>query len=279
MNTAVLGGFDGIHLGHRKLMESAGSDPVVICMEPLPRQLTAASGWSRRLTTPGERRKALHDIGIISIVTLPFHRGLMTCSPGQFAGVFSRLGAFDRVVVGWDFRYGHNRRGGPDTLTSSLHGVEVLVVPPFLQRGRPVKSEWIRSLVENGRLFEAAEYLGRPYSCLGVVARGRGRGRSLGFPTMNVMVPACKLLPPAGSYAVKVRTLGGDYAGAAFRQPERNCVEVHIPGFQGENYGHEIEVFFAESIRKPQKTQTDPQLIELITMDVNAAMEVIKKWQ
>lgn len=279
MKTGVLGGFDGIHIGHRRLIEAAGNDPVVVCMEPLPRQLTAEPGWARRLTTPSERRKALHDMGIMSIITLPFHRGLMACPPGEFPGVLRQLVDIERVAVGWDFRYGRDRKGDAETLASSLKGIEVIVVPPCTREGRPVKSELIRSLIGQGKLPEAEELLGRAYNCLGVVARGRGRGKSLGFPTMNVTVPGCKLLPPPGSYAVKVQTGGTEYYGAAFRQPGKSCVEVHIPGFRGENYGHRAEVVFGKALRKPENTDTDRKLMELINRDVNAAMEVAEKWR
>lgn len=279
MRTAVLGGFDGIHLGHRQLITGAGADPVVICMEPLPRQIIAGPSWARRLTTPGERRKALHDMGIMGIIQLPFHPGLMACSPKDFPSVLSRLGSFDRVAVGWDFRYGHDRTGTASDLAGSLPGVEVIVVPPFLSDGRPVKSEGIRNLLENGRLDDASALLGRRYGCLGVVARGKGRGRALGFPTMNVMVPGCKLLPPAGSYAVRVRSGDEWYSGAAFRLPEGKCVEVHIPGFRRETYGCVAEVEFIKGLRKPENAGSDRHLTELIDGDVNAAMEVMKKWQ
>jgi len=277
--TAVLGGFDGIHLGHRHLIASAGPAPVVICMEPIPRQVIAGPSWTRRLTTPGERRKALHDMGIMGIIDLPFHSGLMACTPEDFPSVLSRLGRFDRVAVGWDFRYGHDRAGHASDLAGSLPGVEVIVVPPLLREGRPVKSEGIRNLLEAGMLDEAAELLGRGYRCLGVVSRGRGRGRLLGFPTMNVTVPWCMLLPPAGSYAVSVRVLGSEYPAAAFRLPGRSCVEVHIPGFHGETYGCVAEVVFARGLRRPERAHDDRQLKELIDRDVNAAMEVMKQWQ
>ncbi len=279
MRTAVLGGFDGIHLGHRHLIERAGGNPMVVCMEPLPRQVISGSGWSRRLTTPGERRKALHDMGIMSIVAMPFYRGLMDSTPAEFASVLSGIDSFERIAVGWDFRYGRNRCGGSSDLAETLPGVEVTVVPPFLVDGRPVKSERIRVLIEEGSLREVETLLGRRYGCLGVVARGRGRGRELGFPTMNVVVPRCKLLPPPGSYAVSAVGAGGTWFGAAFRQPGTNCVEVHIPGFQGENYGCEMEVSFLETIRKPASAGSDTKLKELIRGDVNAAMEVTEKWQ
>lgn len=279
MLTAVLGGFDGIHLGHRHLIASAGSSPVVICMEPIPRQVIAGPSWTRRLTTPGERRKALHDMGIMGIIGLPFHSGLMECTPKEFPSVLSRLGRFDRVAVGWDFRYGHDREGQASDLAGSLPGVEVIVVPPLLREGRPVKSEVIRNLLEAGSLEEAAVLLGRRYRCLGVVARGKGRGKVLGFPTMNVTVPWCKLLPPAGSYAVSVRVRDAAFPAAAFRLPGRNCVEVHIPGFNGETYGCVAEVVFTRGIRRPERVAGDRELRELIDRDVNAAMEVMKQWQ
>lgn len=279
MLTAVLGGFDGIHLGHRHLIAGAGHSPQVICMEPIPRQVIAGPEWTRRLTTPGERRKALHDMGIMGIIDLPFHRGLMACTPKDFPSVLTRLGRFDRVAVGWDFRYGHDRAGQASDLAGSLPGIEVIIVPPLLREGRPVKSEGIRNLLEAGMLDEAAELLGRRYRCMGVVSRGKGRGRLLGFPTMNVTVPSCKLLPPPGSYAVSVRVRDAEYPAAAFRLPGRNCVEVHIPGFHGETYGCVSEVVFARGLRRPERAHDDRHLKELIDMDVNAAMEVMKQWQ
>lgn len=281
MKLAALGAFDGLHLGHMKVIGSAGRDPGVIFFEPVPRQVFGGRDWNKRLTTPGERYELLRDNGISSIITLPFDRSTAGMSSVEFIGFLADIGLFDGFVVGYDFRYGANAAGTPETLKEGLRerGLDLRVVEPGTVGSIPVKSGRIRDLVAEGDLQEASKLLGRLYGATGVVSRGRGLGRELGFPTLNVRVPDSKLLPRAGSYAAFAGTGLSRRKAVAFTVPGRNLVEVHVPSLREDLYGASASVQFVSFIREPERTASSDELKRKIKSDLDISMEVLKEWQ
>lgn len=259
----------------------AGEDPGIVFFEPVPKQYFSRTGWNRRLTTCGERYEMLRDKGISSIITLPFDRVTAETSPEEFSGILAGAGPFDGFVVGYDFRYGKGARGTPDILETHLarRGLTLRIAEPHEIGSVPVKSGRIRRLVEQGDLKGASVLLGRDYSALGVVSRGRGLGGELGFPTMNVRVPASKLLPPRGSYAVLADHGTGPMKAAAFVVPDRCLVEVHVPGQVSDLYGAAVNVRFVSFVREPEELRTRQDLKRKIKKDLETAMEVLKEWQ
>jgi riboflavin kinase / FMN adenylyltransferase len=278
---AALGAFDGLHRGHMKVIEEAGPECGVVLLEPLPKQFFAAGEWRKRLTTVSERHELLRSNGINSIITLPFDSVTAGISPGGFAGLLADIGLFDGFVVGYDFRYGAKAAGDASSLEKDLadHRLSLRVVEPEGRGGVPVKSGRIRSLLLKGDLWEAFHLLGRFYGATGVVSRGRGFGRTLGFPTLNLRVPDSKLLPPAGSYAAFAGSGSARMPAAAFTVPEKRLVEVHIPGFQGDCYGASASVEFVSFLRKPEVFSTRAGLEKKISEDIGISMEVLKEWQ
>jgi riboflavin kinase/FMN adenylyltransferase len=280
MRYAALGAFDGMHLGHMSVLQEAGKDPGIVFFEPVPRQVTGRGTWRGRLTTAGERYEMLRCNGISSIITLPFDKVTAGMPHGEFPGFLAEIGPFDGFVVGYDFRYGHRALGTTETLKEGLGrlGLGLRVVEPFTVGSIPVKSGRIRELLEQGDLQGSSELLGRLYGATGVVSRGRGLGRKLGFPTLNLRVPGTKLLPPAGSYAVFADMGTGPLRAVAFVVPPRNLVEVHVPGFSGDIYGADAKVEFVSFLRKPQTFGTVEGLAKQIKNDMEISMEVLKEW-
>ena len=281
MRFAALGAFDGIHPGHLKVIRNAGRDPGVVFFEPVPRQVFGGKNWNRRLTTVQERYELLRDNGINSIITLPFDGVTAGTSPEEFCEILAEIGLFDGFVVGYDFRYGAGASGTPDSLRRGLlkRGLELRVVTPETIDSVPVKSGRIRELLIEGDLQEASKLLGRLYGATGVVSRGRGAGRGLGFPTLNIRVPSSKLLPPAGSYSAFAGMGCAARKAVAFVIPERNLVEVHVPSMDEEMYGAAESVQFVSFIRAPERFGSGEELKRKIKSDLEISMEVLKEWQ
>lgn len=279
MSSLALGGFDGLHLGHRAVIDRAmtlSSDASILCFEPLPRQ---ALGGERqvRLTTPSERRKILSRSGRCGLMIHPFDETTRNAAPDVFLDTLYDCCRFDQLVVGYDFHYGRGRSGSPDSIRKwcDRMGLGLDVVDPVCDDGVPIKSGRIRGLVAAGDLDAAASLLGRRYSALGVVERGRGLGRKTGFPTLNVHVPAAKLLPPPGSYAATVEVDGAARPAAVFIPPRRICLcEAHLPGWTGDVYGAAVGIEFRLLLRPPENGLATGELVPLIARDVERVLEV-----
>ena len=280
MRLAALGAFDGLHRGHMKVIRKAGHDPGIVCFEPVPRQMFGGLAWRKRLTTPAERHELLRGNGISSIITLPFDGITAATTPQDFSRSLAGIGMFSGFVVGYDFRYGSDASGTTATLKRDLEalGLSTFVVEPEDFKGVPVKSGRIREFLLEGDLSRASELLGRSYGATGVVSRGRGIGRTLGFPTLNIRVPESKLLPVQGSYATFARVGCRKLKAVAFVVPGRNLVEVHVPSLEGDHYGAAASVEFISFIREPANVDSEEMLEKLIKKDLERSMEVLKEW-
>ncbi|HZC31036.1 MAG TPA: riboflavin kinase, partial [Gaiellaceae bacterium] len=213
----------------------------------------------------------------------------------RFDERFSRLGArafferllaagdLRRIVVGEDFRFGHDREGDVRLLRTfgDERGVAVDVVPPVSARGAVISSTRIRNLLVGGDVRGAADLLGRPYSVHGPIVHGDRRGRALGYPTINVATPPQRLLPSDGIYATWVTVEGQQRAAATslgvrptFGHGER-VLESYLLGFSGELYGSVAETAFVERIRDELRFDTPKELIARIAHDVEATRRAL----
>ncbi len=279
MKVIALGGFDGLHLGHMSIVDHASAispDAAILCFEPIPRQVLGRERHVR-LTTPGERRKILSRSGSCGLLVHPFDDATMKSGPGEFLDTLQEAFRFEHIVVGYDFGFGLGRAGSPATIGSWCIGrsVDLHVVDPVCRDGEPIKSGRVRGLVSCGRLDGAEALLGRRYGALGAVARGKGLGRTLGFPTLNVRVPAAKLLPPPGSYVAEVAVDGAVHPAAVFIPSGREGLcEAHLPGWAGEAYGKAVGIEFRQFIRTPGNGLSRSELVTRIARDVERVLEV-----
>jgi len=264
-----------------KVIDAAGPNAGIVFFEPIPRQVFGGLAWKNRLTTPAERYELLRDKGINSIITLPFDGLTAATEPSEFGRLLAAIGLFDGYVVGYDFRFGNDASGTAVALKESLDlfGLTVTVVEPEDMMGVPVKSGRIRRMLLEGDLSGAGSLLGRAYRATGVVSRGRGFGRTIGFPTLNIRVPESKLLPPRGSYATFAGIGCRFHEAVSFVVPERNLIEVHVPSFKGDVYGAQASVDFISFIRKPEQFKSDELLKKQIKNDLERSMEVLREWQ
>ncbi len=279
MNTVTIGNFDGIHKGHLKVIEKARSfgDMGLVCFEPVSRQYFADNSWRKRLTTVAERLDILGELGVENIKILPFDTETAEKSPDRFLTELHEWGNFSRIVVGYDFHFGRNRSGTVEYLRRwcTSREIDTIIVPPLECDDEPVKSERIRSLLEIGELRSAGKYLGRHYFVTGVVSRGKGLGKIIGFPTLNVRVPGCKLLPEPGSYAGYVDSSDGIMPAAVFvPDSATGPVEAHLVDYRaGDVYGSIMKVSFVRKLRNTASSSSIEELKRLIAGDVESVRQ------
>ncbi len=218
----ALGNFDGVHLGHRALIEraravarAAGRPLGVVTFEPHPRQVFAPDAPPFRLMNAEARANRMARLGVDILYEIPFDTALASLSPAAFAGeVLVRGLGVHHVAVGTDFRFGHGRAGTAEGLVAlgRAEGFGGTVIDLVDAGGRATSSTLIRAALSEGRPEEAARMLGHWHRIEGEVLHGDRRGRALGFPTANMSLAG--LHPPRfGVYAVRVDVLGGRHRG------------------------------------------------------------------
>lgn len=287
----TVGTFDGVHRGHwevlqeiRRRARAANRRSVLVTFHPHPLRIVKPEIAPPLLTTPDEKKEILAESGLDYAVFLRFTAELSRYEPERFVReILVRRMHVRELVIGYDHGFGRGRTGDADTLRAlgGEMGFEVDVVQPVAMGREPVSSSRLRKAVEAGEMGRARSGLGRPYSVRGVVIRGDGRGRTLGFPTANLHVgDPTKLLPPAGIYAVRAATGAGMVPGALHLGPRPTfqgslpTVEVHLIDFEGDLYGRELRVDFLERLRDVEPFDSVDALVEQMRRDVAEARSV-----
>ena len=264
---AALGTFDGVHRGHRRVIEAAlaaGPEPTVVTFDPHPR--TALGNRVELLTSLERRLELLRDLGVEATVLVEFTLDLARLEPEEFAKEVLRPIGAEMVVAGEDFRFGRGRTGDLELL--GRLGFETVPVPIL----EGVSSSRIRELVAEGDVEGAAQLLGRPVEVEGTVVTGDARGGTLGFPTANLNVRPELLVPANGIYAGST----GEHRAAVsigtnphYGGRERR-VEAHLLDFDGDLYGQRLVVQLWERLRDEAAFDSEADLIAQIGRDVEA---------
>lgn len=277
----MLGNFDGVHLGHRVLFEEANrhGPAAALTFEPHPGKVLQPELAPKRITLFERKLELLEEAGVEVAIVQPFDLPFARTPPEAFERSLFDLVAATHAVVGHDFTYGRGRAGNAASLARAARSrnARVHVVAPVTLDGVVVSSSKVREYVLEGRVKAAKRLLGRYFDLDGVVVRGDGRGRSIGFPTANVET-ANELRPGPGVYAVRVRlATGGWLPGAAnigvkptFGGTEVT-VEVHLIGFSGEIYGERVRVAFVDLLRAEKRFRSVEELAAQIRKDVDEA--------
>ena len=263
----TVGTFDGVHLGHRAVLEEiarrarrAGRQSVLVTFEPHPLEIVNPQAAPPLLTLGDERREILAQSELDTVVFLPFTRAFSRYTPEQFIELLLARYGLAELVIGHDHGFGRGRAGDERLLRDlgCTLGFAVDVVDAVAVQGREVSSTLIRRAVAGGDLETAARLLGRPYAMTGVVVRGAGRGRELGYRTINLSAPPSrKLLPPDGVYAVWVEWATGA-SGAmmhlgprpTFAESDRS-IEAHLLDAPAglDLYGAQVKLSWAARLR------------------------------
>jgi riboflavin kinase / FMN adenylyltransferase len=286
----ALGNFDGVHLGHARVLAGAHAGRpdaplAVLTFEPHPREHFRPDDPPFRLTLSEERAEALAALGVTLLYELRFDQAFSAITAEEFVTeVLHRgLGA-KHLASGADFAFGHRRGGDTGFLVAHAEplGMGVTIVPPLADAGGPFSSTRIRRLLQDGYPERAAAELGRPWAIRGPVTQGDQRGRTIGFPTANV--PLGRHLEPArGVYAVSVRLPDGRVAkGVANigRRPTVNAgpesrLEVHLFDFAADLYGQEIAVALHAFLRAERKFAGLDALKAQIALDAEEARRIL----
>ena len=295
-SVVTVGTFDGVHLGHREVLREisrrarrTGRPSVLVTFRPHPLHVLSPDDAPGLLTTAIEKKEILAQTGLDYAVFLPFTRTLARYTPRRFVEeiLVGRM-RVKELVIGYDHGFGRGRSGDAETLDAmgAELGFVVEVVPPIVAGGGPVSSSRIRKALLAGDARAARSGLGRPYSLRGVVVRGEGRGRRLGFATANLDVAdSRKLIPGEGIYAVRVRLPAGARDGALHIGPRPTfpgspaTIEVHLLDYSGDLYGAELELDLVERLRGVESFDTMAELAGRMSEDVRRARRILADYR
>ncbi len=289
-NAVVTSGtFDGVHLGHQKIINRLteiakvkNGESVVITFWPHPRLVVSPSSSDiKLLSTLDEKSHILADLGVDHLLVLPFTREFSELSSEKYVEeILIKAIGTKTLVIGYDHRFGRNREGGYDYLdkNASRFKIELVEIPRQEIDHLTISSTKIRKALETGEIQIASELLGRNYTFSGLVKKGRQLGRTIGFPTANVHVmKKYKLIPSNGVYAVYVYLRNEKFKGV-MNIGERPTVdgegitqEVHILDFKDDIYGEILKVEIVDFIRTETKFDTLKELINQIYLDCEIA--------
>ena len=285
-SAVALGVFDGVHIGHRAILgtavthgREAGMPAVACTFDPHPMEVLQPGRAPLAITTLDERLALIEGCGLDAAVVLPFTQELAAMEPEAFVKdvLVTRLGA-RAIVVGFNHRFGRGARGDVGMLRSlgEQLGFRTHIAEPLMVEGVAVSSTEIRAALQRGDLDAAARLLGRPYTLLGSIGHGAGRGRTLGFPTAN-LVPARPVLAAPGVYACMAEAAGQKERAVVnigvrptFGEATL-AVEAYLLDFSGDIYGQTMILTFVARIREERRFPSVDALKVQIQADAEEA--------
>lgn len=287
----TLGIFDGVHLGHQKIIRRVieragqiGGKSCVVTFDPHPREVLVPETAPDLLTATQKKARLIEALGVDALCLIRFTQEFAEIEAREFVKDFLIDALRMKVIIeGYDWRFGKGRKGDVRLLQkmSEEDGFEVEQMSGVELDGQVVSSTRIRELVLRGDLEAAARCLGRRYSITGDIVEGSRLGREMGFPTANIE-PHHEAVPPNGIYAVwadvagtrKPGTLNIGYRPTVSKEMKRT-VEVHIMDFYRDIYNEEIEITFIEKLRDEQKFPSIDALSAQIKKDVEKARDIL----
>jgi riboflavin kinase/FMN adenylyltransferase len=289
----AIGVFDGVHLGHRAVIERAladaqltGGTAVVVTFDPHPIRVLRPEQAPRLLTSTQHKLQLIRALGVQHLLIIPFDAAFAATPPEQFIRELAAAAQpLHEICVGHQWSFGKGRAGNLqllDQLGDEL-GFEEVGVPAVEIRGEIVSSTQIRRAVEAGALDRAAELLGREFTILGTVVKGDQLGRTIGFPTANISAHN-EQFPPNGVYAARVRCREGLLPGVVnigvrptiAHASGQRIMEVHLLDFSRDLYGEDLEISFRGFLRPETKFSGLEALRAQIALDVESARRTLQ---
>lgn len=283
-SVVTIGNFDGIHNGHRVLIENTVNyakkhdiKSIVFTFSNHPINYFKPNSIKNILTND-EKLNLFKNMGVDIVLNIKFDDYMTNIEPYFFVRdiLYKKLNA-KKIIIGYDFRFGKNKQGSPNTLLdlSKEFGFLVDVVDEIEIDKKRISSTYIRTLIEDGRVDEIKKYLGRNYFLSGEVIHARKLGRTIGFPTANIKIQEDILIPKRGIYASKVYIDESIYFGATnigynpTVSGDKLSIETHILNFNEDIYGKVIKVEFIERIRDEKKFDSIDELKEQLKKDTS----------
>lgn len=291
----TVGVFDGVHLGHQKLIRrlveeahQTGHAAAVLTFFPHPDVVLRGVTGRYYLTMPDEKAALLAEAGVDVVVTHPFNDTIRQIRAADFVDRLVRLLKMSALWATADFAMGYKREGNISFLTvqgqEKGFTVETIELVHTGGNGEKISSEHIRAvLTEDGNVQQATEWLGRAYSVQGTVVQGQQRGRTIGFPTANLEIPAEKVIPAFGVYACRARVNGESLPAVTNigNRPtfggQTMTVEAHLMNFEADLYGQEMTLEFVQRLRGEQKFNGIEALVAQISRDRDTAWEILQE--
>ena len=290
---ATIGFFDGVHLGHRFLIQQVkvaatqtGWQSSIITFPVHPRQVIQSEFQPQLLSSPEEKIELLASTGVDNCILLPFTRELSQLTAYEFMQLLYDKYKVRMLVIGYDHRFGHNRA---ETFEDYCRygrelGIHIMQASAYTQEQDKVSSSAIRRALQTGDIRTATKFLGYHYYLEGTVVDGYKVGRKIGFPTANLRVDfPNKLIPSIGVYAVCVYVNGGKYKGMlniGYRPTINNgtdlSIEVHILDFQGDIYHQKMRIEFIDFLRPEEKFNSVDELILQMQKDKKDTIRILK---
>jgi riboflavin kinase/FMN adenylyltransferase len=272
--SVAVGTFDGVHLGHREVIEGSES---VLTFEPHPVSVVAPAHTPKLLTRPERKAELIASLGVRELIVIPFDAAFAARSAAEFIDeVLVGALAAHQVAVGENFRFGHKAQG--DARLLAADGRFSTVVHPLLEvDGEIVSSSHIRGLVLAGEVAEANRLLGAPFQLCGEVTRGDQRGRTLGFPTANLIPDEALVCPGHGVYAC---VANGHPAAVSigvrptFQTGRGELIEAYLLDFEGDLYGQRLCIEFLQRLRGERRFATPEALVAQMHRDAGRTREL-----
>ncbi len=290
----TIGVFDGVHRGHQEIIRhlTAGAhqrnaSAVVLTFYPHPEVVLGKQKNFQYLSLPEEKAALLDALHVDALLTHPFNRETAALSAEEFlARVQEKLHA-SRILVGYDFALGRGREGNAERLAEigEKLGFEVQTFKPVLENDEIISSSHIRAYLASGRIREANDMLGRPYTLRGRVVHGDGRGGKIGLPTANLRVPAEKIVPAQGVYACFAEVGGKTFSAVTnigirpTFTPQESAfhIEAHLLDFEGDIYNERLSLSFLARLRGEETFSSVEKLLAQIRVDIANARKIFAK--
>jgi riboflavin kinase/FMN adenylyltransferase len=280
----TIGNFDGVHKGHQsvihhliELAHSSHSKSVVFTFSNHPKEILAPQIPLHKLCTSTQKNNLLMNLGVDFVITVPFTEQFADQDPDQFLALIRQSIPFSHLILGHDATFGKGRSGKPEVIKQIAvkQNFSVTYLPPLIDNEEPISSSRIRKALLEGKFDESERLLGRKYSMEGEIIHGQGRGKSIGFPTANLMV-IDYALPPFGVYqcetiidGTKYSSIGNIGIAPTVRKDQIPILEIHIFDFESDLYGKRAEVTFLKFIREERKFATIDDLKRQLHEDMS----------
>ena len=291
----TLGTFDGVHIGHKKILEritqnteNGKYESLVLTFFPHPRMVLQEKSEIKLLNTISEKSKLLEETGIENLVIHPFNESFSRLTAEEFVhSILVDQFHIQKIIIGHDHRFGRNRTANIDDLIAfgAEYGFEVEQISAQEIQDVSVSSTKIRKALDEGNIALANDYLGYPYFLSGEVVKGKQLGRTIGFPTANIHIEEdYKKIPKNGVYIVKTFIDNKEIFGMmniGFNPTvngEKQTIEVNLFDFDADIYGQKLEISLLEYIREEQKFGSVDLLKEQLNRDKNTALNYVSQF-
>lgn len=289
----TLGKFDGLHMGHKLLVDTMmekkkeGLKTVMFTFD-IPPKAVVDRQKQCVLTTRSEKEEIFSQTGIDCLIEYPFTEEIRSMEPEEFIRMLVERLHVKCIVAGTDFHFGHNRSGNFETLQKfgPIYGFETIIVEKKTYEDRDISSSFVREEIQNGHMEKANMLLGYEYFVKGEVVHGKKLGRKLGIPTVNLIPPKEKLLPPFGVYVSRILVDGKVFGGITnvgkkptIEGDNPTGVETHIFDYNEDVYGKEIEIQFLHYIRSEKKFDSVEKLKNQMTRDIEQGKTYLQEYK